>query len=170
MIIKSLLTLFICLYMTPGTWNLLNLRLQLDQAANNKAMAEDFNHQFRYVNEKSLPILLGFKGISEMIICKHLINPISKLWHFRKGRQYLETAIAASPKNPELCFFRFTTQSNVPAFLNYKSDLRADKAVLINYLKLGATKDDPDLFKRIKNYMLGSQYCSQQEIKLIKGL
>jgi hypothetical protein len=170
MIFKSLLTLFICLHMASGSLNLLNLRLQLDQAANNKALAEKFNDQFKNVNNKSLPILLGFKAISEMVLCKHLINPISKLSHFRKGKQYLETAIAASPRNPELSFFRFTTQSNVPTLLNYKADLNADKGVLINYLKSPGTNPDLDLFKRIRNYMLTSKYCSAEEIRLIKSL
>jgi hypothetical protein len=170
MIMKSLLILFICFYPPTGTWNLVSLRLQLDQAANSKAMAEKLNDQLRNVNEKSLPILIGFKAISEMVMCKHLINPISKVSHFKKGRHLLETAISASPRNPELSFFRFTTQSNVPALLNYKSDLNSDKAVLINYLKLGGTKADPDLFKRIKAYMLGSKFCSAQEIRLIRSL
>ncbi|MDB5020786.1 MAG: hypothetical protein JWQ28_1913 [Pedobacter sp.] len=170
MILKSLLSLIICFYFAPGTWNLLSLRLQLDQAANSKVLAEKFNDQFRNVNEKSLPILLGYKAISELVMCKHLINPISKLSHFRKGRNLLEIAIAASPKNPELSFFRFTTQSNVPALLNYKSDINTDKAVLINFLRSGGTKADPDLFKRIKNYMLSSKFCTAQEIRLIEGL
>jgi hypothetical protein len=170
MIIKSLLTLFICLYTVPGTFDLVSLRLQLDQAANSRAMAEKFSNQFRNINEKSLPILIGFKAISEMVICKHQVNPISKLSHFRKGRNLLELAIAASPRNPELSFFRFTTQSNVPALLNYKSDLQQDKAVLIAYLRSAGTKTDADLFKRIKNYLLVSKYCSPQEINLIRSL
>jgi hypothetical protein len=170
MIIKSLLTLLICFYMKSDTLNLLSLRLQLDQAANSKVSAEKFNNQLSNVNEKSLPILIGFKAISEMLLCKHTFNPLSKVWHFRKGRQLLETAIAASPKNPELSFFRFTTQSNVPALLNYRSDIIADKAVLINYLIKSGTKTDPDLFKRIKNYLLGSTHCSPQEIRLIRTL
>lgn len=156
--------------MNSGTVNLVSLRQQLDGAANNKALAEKFNDQFKNVSENSMPILLGFKAISEMVLCKHVVSPISKLSHFRKGKRLLEAAIAASPENPELCFFRFTTQSNVPALLNYSSDIQADKRVLINALKTGAIKADPDLFKRIKSYMLTSKYCTSQEITLLKSL
>jgi hypothetical protein len=168
--LKPLITLILCLFMNPGTVNLVSLRQQLDGAANDKALAEKFNDQFKNVNERSLPILQGFKAISEMVLCKHVISPISKLSHFKKGKRLLESAIAASPENPELCFFRFTTQSNVPSLLNYSSDIQADKQVLINALKSGSIKGDPDLFKRIRNYMLSSKYCTAQEITILKRL
>lgn len=162
--------MFVCLFFVSGTPDLLSLRRQLDQAANDRSVAEKFNNQFKNVNVNSLPILLGYKGISEMIMCKHVTNPISKLSHFRKGRNLLETALAASPGNPELSFFRYTTQSNVPALLNYSSDLQEDKSVLINYLRTTGTKSDPDLFNRIKNYLLRSKTCSTREIQLLKSL
>lgn len=170
MIVKPLLTLILCLFMNSGTVNLVSLRQQLDGAANDKALAEKFNAQFKNISEKSQPILLGFKAISEMVLCKYVISPLSKLSHFKKGKRLLEAAIAASPENPELCFFRFTTQSNVPGLLNYSSNLQEDKRVLINALKSGAIKSDPDLFKRIKRYMLSSKYCTAQEITLLKSL
>lgn len=170
MILKPFLTLILCLFMNSGTVNLVSLRKQLDGAANNKALAEKFNEQFKNISEKSQPILVGFKAISELVLCKHVLSPISKLSHFKKGKRLLEAAIAASPENPELCFFRFTTQSNVPSLLNYSSDLQADKRVLINALRSGAIKGDPDLFKRIKNYMLSSKQCTAQEITLLKSL
>ena len=170
MIVKPLLTLILCLFMNSSTVNLVSLRQQLDGAANDKALAEKFNAQFKNVSEKSLPILQGFKAISELLLCKHVFSPISKVSHFKKGKRMLEAAIAASPENPELCFFRYTTQSNVPGLLNYSSDLQADKRVLINALRNGSIKGDPDLFKRIKNYMLSSKYCTAQEITLLKSL
>lgn len=168
MIFKSLL--FLCLSFTSGALDLISLRRQLDQAANSRAQAENFNNQFRNISEKSSAILIGYKAISEMMLCKHLSNPISKLSHFRKGRRLLEIAIIAAPTNPELRFFRFTTQSNIPSLLNYSSDLDVDKALLINYLRTSGTNTDPDLFNRIKNYLLSSKFCSAKEIKLIKSL
>jgi hypothetical protein len=159
-----------CLFIDSSKVDLPQLRAKLEQAANDKDLAKKFSDQFKNIGERSPAILVGFKAISEMILAKHSFNPISKVSHFKKGRNLLESAIAASPKNPELCFFRFTTQSNVPALLNYKSDLNADKTILINYLRSSATKTDADLFKRIKNYLLISPYCNAQERNMIKSL
>jgi hypothetical protein len=155
----------------PGTLNLVELRQQLDEAANNKTKAEQFNARFKNVTEAAQPILVGFKAISELILCKHVFSPISKLSHFRKGRNLLEKAIAASPNNPELSFLRYTTQSNVPSLLNYSGNLFQDKAVLVNYLRSATAKAaDPDLYQRVKSYMEASKYCTPQEVKLIKSL
>jgi hypothetical protein len=170
----SLCTILLILWQltySPGTMNLVDLRLQLDQAANNKVKAQQFNDRFKQVTEAGQPVLVGFKAISELILCKHVFSPISKLSHFRKGRGLLEKAIAASPKNPELSYFRYTTQSNVPALLNYSGNIYQDKGVLINYLKSSGSKAaDPDLYNRIRSYMLGSKYCTAEELKLIKTL
>jgi hypothetical protein len=168
---STLLFLLWPLTLTPGTLNLVELRQQLDQAANSKVKAQQFNERFKQVTEGGQPILVGFKALSELILCKHVFSPISKLAHFRKGRNLLEKAIAASPNNPELSFLRFTTQSNVPSLLNYSGNIMQDKSVLINYLRSTTSKAaDPDLYQRVKSYLQESKFCTAGEVKLIKSL
>jgi hypothetical protein len=147
------------------------LRQQLDRAADNKDEAQKFYERFKPVKENATPIMVGFKALSELILCKHVFSPVSKIAHFKKGKRLLELAIAAAPTNAELIFFRFTTQSNVPSLLNYSSNLNEDRLLLIRYLQDGSLKAaDADLFKRVKSYLLSSTLCTAQEIKSIKSL
>jgi tetratricopeptide (TPR) repeat protein len=74
-----------------------------------------------------------------------------------------KAALEKDPKNIELRFFRFSTQSNVPALLNYSSNINEDKMILMNYLKINNSITDKDLYQRIKSYMLKSTYCSASE-------
>jgi hypothetical protein len=92
------------------------------------------------------------------LICEkcHIIKVFS-------GKKLLESAIQKDLRNIELRFFRFSTQSNVPALLNYSSNINEDKMILMNYLKISSSTTDKDLYQRIKSYMLKSTYCSASE-------
>lgn len=168
---KITLLLWLSFNLNAGSPTLPELRQQLDKAANNKDAAEKLYEQFKPVKDNAAPIMVGFKALSELILCKHVFSPVSKLSHFKKGKRLLELAIAAAPRNAELIFFRFTTQSNVPSLLNYSDNLNEDRLLLLNYLQNPASKAaDPDLFKRIKSYLLSSKLCTEQEIRRIKSL
>ncbi len=168
----KLLFLFIGLQMFPSTNELAALRKQLDKAANDSKLADQFNARFKNQDEnKTAPVLLGFKAISEMIQAKHAFNPISKVSHFKKGKRLLELAIAKDPQHPELIFFRYTTQVNVPAMLNYSANLKADRQLLVIFLKADAkAPKDPDLHKRIKKYLITDKPGSAAETEMLKNL
>lgn len=147
-------------------------RRLLDQSLENKEAANQFYKQLSTVNEDSDPTLLGFKAMSEFMLCKHLFNPMSKLSHFNKGRALLEKAIQKNNLDPELLYFRLSTQSNVPSVLRYSGNINADKLALISYLKKEASDSQADqhVYKRIKAYLLINQYCTAEEKELIKNL
>jgi hypothetical protein len=171
MMMKITLLLFISFHLNENRLALPGLRQQLGRAANNKAEAEKFYDRFKTVKEDAAPIMVGFRALSELILCKHVFSPVSKLSHFKKGKRLLELAISREPKNAELIFFRFTTQSNVPSLLNYSDNLNPDRLLLISYLENSSSKAaDPDLFKRIRSYLLSSKLCTEQEIKRIRRL
>ena len=158
--------------MLPTTAELVEMRKQLDKAANDSKVADQFNARFKDVDEKkAAPVLLGFKAISEMIQAKHAFNPISKVSHFKKGKKLLELAIAKDSQQPELIFFRYTTQVNVPSMLNYSANLKADRQVLVNFLKADAkAPKDPDLHRRIKKYLITDKPGSAAETEMLKNL
>lgn len=152
--------------------DLLELRKQLDQAANNSKAADQLNDRLKDLEERNAaPIMLGFKAISNLILAKHAFNPMSKVSHFKKGKRILEAAIARDSKNPELIFFRYTTQVNVPSMLNYSSNLKGDRTLLFNYLKTSAkAPKDADLYRRIKNYLLTNKPGTKAESDFLKSL
>jgi hypothetical protein len=167
----KILFLFIGLQMMT-TSDLTEMRKQLDLAANDSKIADHFTERFKNLNEKTAqPLILGFKAISEMIQAKHAFSPISKVSHFKKGKRLLELAISKDASNPELIFFRYTTQVNVPAMLNYSANVKADRQLLVNFLKADAkAPKDADLHRRIKKYLISDKPGSAAETEMLKKL
>jgi len=147
-------------------------RKLMDYSVNDNQAADRFYDKLKNVKDSDAAILIGFRAMSEFMQSKHLINPISRLKHFNRGRKLLENALQKDKNSPELLLFRLITQSNVPSILNYSGNIPADKSVLITYLKRVAAHSDgdPDLHKRIRNYLLGNPYCSAEEKSMIKAL
>lgn len=169
--IRILLVLFGLQVMTSSA-DLVSLRKELDLAANDSKLADKFSAQFKKLDEKTAePVMVGFKAISEMIQAKHAFNPINKVSHFKKGKRLLELAISRDPKNPQLIFFRYTTQVNVPAMLNYSDNVKADRQLLVNFLKADAkAMKDADLHNRIKKYLTIEKPGTKAETEMLKRL
>ena len=168
----KILFLFIGLQMMTTNSDLTEMRKQLDLAANDSKVADKFNDRFEDLDEKTAPpVMLGFKAISEMIQAKHAFSPISKVSHFKKGKRLLELAISKAPGSPELIFFRYTTQVNVPAMLNYSANVKSDRQLLVNFLKTDAkAPKDTDLHRRIKKYLISDKPGSATEVEMLKKL
>lgn len=165
--------LFLMVFGTPSpTPDLSSCRKLLDHAVEDKKTALKFYGQLKSAKKEGDPVLLGFRAMSEFLMCKHLINPFSRLAHFNKGKELLETAIQENNTHPELLFFRLSTQSNLPAVLKYNGNIEADKKALIAFLVNynGKVQPDPVLYQRIKTYLLLNKYCSSAEKARIKTL
>jgi hypothetical protein len=143
-------------------------RKMMEQSVIDDAAAGQFYQKCKSIGEDSAPIFLGFRAMSEFMMCNHIFNPVTKWSHFKKGKKMLEDAISRSGGNAELRFLRFTVQSQVPGILNYNASLREDKLILFDYLKKGPL--DKDLYYRIKAYLLETKYCSTMEKELLKTL
>lgn len=87
----------------------------------------------------------GYHAAATMIMANHTWNPVAKYNNFRKGKSILEAAIAAHPQHPELRYIRYSLQLHVPFFLNYRSDLAADRVFLQQYM----TRSDDRPFRQM---------------------
>jgi hypothetical protein len=161
--------LLLLISMSVSNADLVAYRKTLDQSLDSKKVANAFYEQFKTVKVNDEPVMIGFRAMSEFMLCKHLINPMSRLSHFNKGRDLLEGAIKRD-SSAELIFFRLITQSTVPSLLNYSDDIQKDKLSLINYLKHAEGVKDKDLINRIKTYLLVNKYTTAAEKALIKKL
>ena len=85
-------------------------------------------------NDKNNALFLGYRGSTNMLMAKYLINPFTKLSYFKKGKLMLEKAIQFDQKNIELRFLRYTIQTNVPSFLNYSDNKENDRVFLLQSL------------------------------------
>jgi hypothetical protein len=131
--------------------------------------ARAFYNHTRKIEDTGPSTLLGYKAMSEFMMCNHVSGPFNKLEHFNKGKKMLEWAIERDGNNAELRFMRFCTQDNVPAMLHYRDELDEDKEFLIDYLKQVEVKDKT-LKALIKNYLQDHRLCSSREQQTIKKL
>ncbi len=148
------------------------LRKLLNESSKNQKTAQLFYEQTKNFKQSGEPILVGFKAMSEFMLCNHTSNLFSKYNHFNEGKKLLETAINQDLKNTELVYFRFITQTNVPILLGYSSKISEDKKFLLNYLKdnFSNANKDVDLYNQIKNYLLQCDACSLAEKENLKKL
>ena len=148
------------------------LRSLLNESIKSEKVAKQLFEQTKNFDSRSKPVLIGFRGMSELMLCNYVSNVFSKLNHFNAGKKLLEESIAKEPKNPELIYFRFTTQTNVPFLLGYSTNIKEDKLFLIQYLKNNFSNEnkDVDLYNRIKLYLLECASCTEMEKESIKKL
>jgi hypothetical protein len=103
---------------------------------------------------------IGYKGAVTIVMAKHVMSPYKKLNYFKTGKDVLEQAIQKEPLNVELTFIRFSIQCNAPKFLDYHSNINADKLFLLKEVK---TIKDVDLKKRITKFLLNSSEVNNAE-------
>jgi hypothetical protein len=131
---------------------------------NNKAAWIKLEETVKLINHESKPILLCYRGVSEMMGAKYVINPIVKFNRFKKGKSFIERAIQKDPDNPEIRFLRFSIQTNLPTFLGYHHDIVTDKKRLLDSVD---AVTDLELKKNIVKYLSSSKYCTAEEKKIL---
>jgi len=77
----------------------------------------------KYDNES---IALAYLGGLETVWAKHVLNPISKLKTFNKGKRKIEQAVQKEPENIEIRFIRLSVQKHAPSFLGYNKNIKED--------------------------------------------
>lgn len=84
-------------------------------------------------NAQNSPLYQAYLGGYRAMWAKHILNPISKLNTFNKGKKDIEAAILADPSNIELRFVRLSVQKNCPSFLGYNSHIQIDTKLLTTH-------------------------------------
>lgn len=109
------------------------------QSVENRESAEQL---IRLLSAKpKTPLMTGYLGAVNMVMAKHVFNPVSKLKYFRSGKVYLDKSIRQSPADPELRFLRHAIQISAPSFLGYSAEKKADRSFLMSSLRSGKIKD-----------------------------
>lgn len=126
---------------------LVSIRNQYVKAVSSREQNEQFIQTLQ--RQPRTAIIKGYFAGSHFIKASHAMAPWTKWSEFKTGKKLLEQAIHSAPNEPELRFIRLTIQANLPGFLNYSSDIKADT----DFLKtaLPAIRDQ-DLHKRITEW------------------
>ena len=163
---KLILTLvFFMTTQFPQQSNLSEVRNLYKAAASSEKAAEKLLKMTAEEKTKN-PLMMGYHGVAQMMMAKHVGNPFKKLGYFNKGKDFFSVAIEADPDNVELRFLRFTVQAETPGFLNYKQNLREDKNILLGRVQ---TQKDEELREMIKSYLLSSKEVSASEKDALKN-
>lgn len=151
-------------------YNVKEIRDVFYQTPGSKQVAKQFYEQMKPVSD-SIPLLFGYKGMADLMVCYHAFNPVTKLKYFYKGIHKLDKAIEDDKANVELRYLRFSVQCNVPPIVNYRANIDEDKSAIIGYLvKSSSKKADEDLFNRMKEFMSTNKKCSKEEKEKLKKL
>jgi len=162
-------TLLIFLFI--GNWSskdapeLSTLRKLYYRAAVESSASTSLSKELKSVGPDAAPLLLCYKGAALMIEAKYVLNPITKLSRFSKGKRAIEQAIAREPGNMEMRFIRFSLQTNLPGFLGYHGHIASDKQKLLAGL---ANVTDKVLKENITAYLISSKKCTSEEIKKLQ--
>lgn len=119
-------------------------------------------------NKPGQPLLKAYNGAAAAAAPECVVNPVSKISWFRKGKQMLDEAVDSDPSNFEIRFLRFATQDKAPGFLGYNDNLDEDKNYMLSNLPKGrsAIKDDK-VFKEIAGFLQKSGNLDQKEKKIV---
>lgn len=151
---------------------LTELRQQYLSSSTSRAAAELFLKSTEGLTDTSSALMIGYKAMGHLMYCDQVSSPYSKLSHFKTGRSILDHALKKEPKQPELIYFRFCTQTKAPAFLSYRENLKSDKEFLFEFLKTYNKRlnPDPQLFAMIKTFLLFASDCTEAEKAILKPL
>ncbi len=136
------------------------------KAAMSKKSWKQLSKLLSPVDTKSPAVLVCYRGVSDMMEAKYLVSPWSKLKSFRSGKRLIEEAVRRDNKNPEIRFLRYSVQTNLPSFLDYKDDIASDRLFLI--ANVGKIKDKV-LKNNIIQYLTEIKACTEDEIKRLKN-
>jgi hypothetical protein len=100
------------------------------------------------------PVLLAYRGAASAASAGSVSGVRKKLEYFSRGKSELEKAVSLKHLDAEIRFLRLATQLNAPGFLGYRSDIRNDKAIIINTLNsVNANHPNAYLYLRICRFM-----------------
>lgn len=114
-------------------------------------------------NAKS-PLEKGYAAAFQMFMAKHTSNPIKKMSYFNGGKGLLEAQLKVSPNDVELRFIRLCIQYYIPSYLGYRSNIKEDKAFMLDNLYKLKDEEAKDL---IFKYLKGANMYSDQELVLL---
>jgi hypothetical protein len=117
------------------------------------------------------PVMLAYRGAASAAAAGSANGVRKKLEFFNRGKGELDKAAGMKPLDAEIRFLRLATQVNAPGFLGYTSDIKSDKALIINTLSsVPANHPNAYLYQRICSFMLSHANLEANEKTTVNQL
>lgn len=126
---------------------------------------EEAEFHMKLLEKEKSPEAKGYYAAMLFMKAKYVKFPLSKYNNFKKGKLALDQVILENKSNVELRYLRFVFQKEVPAFLNYDSNIEEDFSAISNGIeKSSLTK----VFKHkmLENMLLVNNITSDQTAQL----
>jgi hypothetical protein len=146
--------------------DLSNLRRLFQLSATRQDAAKQLNELLARVDTNAAPLMVCYKGASEMMQAKYAFSPVVKLRKFNAGKVLMEKAIARDSLNLEMRFLRFSIQCNLPSFLGYHDQEVVDKVLIINNIN---EVNDLELRAMVTRWIKSSDCLTLDELNKFKN-
>lgn len=108
----------------------------------------------RAKDEPSSHLLLAYRGALRVARAKHGFNLNRKWENLKAGIPLLDSAVALSPRQPELRYLRLVSNYYLPFFLGRKAKVGEDFAALAGLLPGAAGEYPPKWFLSVAGFVL----------------
>lgn len=129
-------------------------------AVMDRGSLEEVNNEIDVVTASSINEKEGYEGALLMRKAGLVARPAEKLKLFKAGRIKLETALLNDKDNVEFHFLRFAVEEHAPKIVKYRTDLEADKQIILK-----SYKDlSPVVQRAIMDYTKKSKLLQAQDL------
>lgn len=114
-------------------------------------------------------LVTAYTGTLEALKAKHSWNPYNKIKYVKQGLKTMQRAINMDKDNMEIRFMRFSIEHYTPGFLGLSKNLITDrKEIVKHYQNRNFGLADDELIKNVAKFMIESERCTPEEIKILK--
>lgn len=153
---------------TPGNDDIQNIKQAMMLAVESPRITDSLYTELT-ARKTTSPLIIAYTGTLEALKAKHSWNPYQKVKYVALSKKTLGKALSAAPNNLEIRFMRFSIQHFTPAFLGYSKELNQDKKMIIKQFgQKNFGQADLALQKSIARFMITSERCTPEEVKLLK--
>jgi|SRR5690606_4884028 len=124
------------------------IRNSYHAATKSEENAQSFYELVKYVTKSDKAEMIAYKGAAKALLARY--EPLAKRKEkLKEGIEWVENAVAKSPKNAEVRLIRLSIQENLPKFLKYNQNIEEDREFVKTALP---DIKDSDLVEMIKGY------------------
>ncbi|MEO6098061.1 MAG: hypothetical protein ABIW76_21325 [Fibrobacteria bacterium] len=117
----------------------------------------------RAKDEASTQLLLAYRGALRVARAKHGFNLNRKWENLKAGIPLLDSAVAQSPRQPELRYLRLVSNYYLPFFLGRKGKVGEDFTALARLLPESAGDYPPKWFLNVAGFVLEKGKLKEEE-------
>ncbi|MFA7686253.1 MAG: hypothetical protein WCY25_00140 [Moheibacter sp.] len=119
------------------------------EATKSEEKAKNFYNLVEDVSQSDKAVMVAYKGAGKMLLARY--EPLTKRKPIiKEAIEWIESAVDADSKNPEIRLIRLSIQENLPKFLKYHDQIEADRKFVKESLP---NLKDKELVEMIKGYL-----------------